>query len=246
MTSSNSIKAKMIVDVSISVPKKLGEVVVVIDVFRSSTAIVTALDNGVKYIIPAKSIREAKRLKSRLSKKEDVLLSGERMGITPKGFDMNISPQLMRREILDGKVLIYTSTNLTRALFLCKSARHIIIGGLTNAKAVAQHLDRLNPSNVMLVACGKVVKREVNLEDVIGAGAIINNLQNESKLTDLATLALLAYQNPRWRKLIRRGTIATYLEKLGFGEDIKYCLRENISQTVPLFVKDRIIPAERS
>lgn len=232
----------MIVDVSIGVPKRLGEAVVVIDVFRSSTTIVEALDNGVKYIVPTKSIREALRLKSRLSKRENVLLAGERMGITPRGFDMNISPQLMRREIIDGKVLVYTSTNLTRALLSCKSAKHIIIGGLTNARAVAQYLDRLNPRHVTLVACGLVVKREVNLEDVIGAGAIINNLQSEIKLTDLAMLALLAYQNPRWRELIHGGMIATYLGKLGFGEDIKYCLRENISQTIPILIKNRIIP----
>lgn len=236
----------MIIDVSIGIPKKLGDAAVVIDVFRSSTTIVTALDNGAKYIIPTKTVIEARRLKSRLSRRESVLLAGERMGITPRGFDMNISPQLMRREIVDGKVLIYTSTNLTRALLSCKSAKHIIIGGLTNAKAVAEYLDKLNPRHVTLVACGLVVKKEVNMEDVIGAGAIIDKLQSETKLTDLAMLALLAYQNPRWRKFVKEGMIAGYLGKLGFSEDIKYCLRENTSQTVPILVKDKIIPAEKS
>jgi len=227
--------------VAFGVPKRLSEVMVIVDVFRSSTAITIALENGAKYIIPTNSIEEAWRVKSEIEGREEVLLVGERMGLTPEGFDMNISPKSMRKEIIGGKVLIYTSTNLTRILHRCRSAGSILIGGLINAEAVAKYLEKLSPVEVAIVACGLL--EEVSLEDVVGAGAIIHNLE-EIELSDTAALSLLAYENPRWRELVRRGPTAKYLEEIGFGEDVDFCLRENVSRTVPVLKGDKIISAK--
>ncbi|MCD6421349.1 MAG: 2-phosphosulfolactate phosphatase, partial [Thaumarchaeota archaeon] len=85
----------MLVDVVFGLPSKNLRRLVVVDVFRSSTSIVIALENGAEEIIPCASIEEARRLKKL---DPDVLLVGEERGITPEGFDLNISPSLLTRD----------------------------------------------------------------------------------------------------------------------------------------------------
>src|SRR5438046_4658863 len=57
-----------------------GRGIVVIDVLRATTTIVTALANGAKAVIPAATSEEAVRLASHLEK-DGVLLAGERRSV---------------------------------------------------------------------------------------------------------------------------------------------------------------------
>lgn len=87
----------MIVDVKIiELNGKAGDAVVIVDVLRSSTAIVTALENGTNSIILCEPLEEAKKVAKKMC--PEVLLVGEQDGITPEGFDLNISPHSMVRE----------------------------------------------------------------------------------------------------------------------------------------------------
>src|SRR5439155_1175022 len=62
-----------------------GRGVVVIDVLRATTTIITALANGAKAVIPAATSEEAVRLASNLEK-DGVLLAGERRSVKIEGF----------------------------------------------------------------------------------------------------------------------------------------------------------------
>jgi len=212
-------------------PKEVSDVIVVVDVFRSSTAIVAALENGAKEIIPCASVEEAKSLKQRLG--AGAVLVGERMGLTPEGFDFNISPRLMKSEAISGKRIIYCSTNLMRVVSSCLDAKTLIIGALTNSGAVAKYLNRRKPELVTIVACGLIPKNMITLEDVIGAGAIISKLSYD-EASDTALIAQLAYENGRWRDFVRKGYIANYLREIGWGDDIDICLKEDVSNIVPI------------
>lgn len=230
----------MMIDVIFGTPKELSEAMVIVDVFRSSTTIVSALDKGARYVVPCRSVDEARKFKSEVEGRlGSALLMGEEMGITPEGFDLNISPQ-MRKELVQGKVLIYSSTNLTRILHSCKPAKVVLIAGLVNARAVARYLEVMEPRNVAIVACGLLPLEMVTLEDVVGAGAVVHEL-GKGELSDSAMLSCLVYQNSRWREQIYDGYVARYLTKIGFGEDILYCLQENISDTVPVLKNGRIL-----
>jgi 2-phosphosulfolactate phosphatase len=230
----------VIVDVLFGANMELDGTVVIVDVFRSSTTIVFALDSGAKYVIPCDSVKKAIKTKVNVKNRlEKPILLGEKKGKTPSGFDMNISPQAMTRDVVSGKVLVYTSTNLTKILEQCKSADIVLVGGLVNARAVAKYLHSLKTSKVNIVACGVIPYNMLTLEDVVGAGAIIHNLKN-SALSDSAMLCYLVYRNSEWRKLIHKCFVAKYLTKIGFSEDIRYCLQENVSDTIPIF-KDGII-----
>jgi len=229
----------MRVDVVFGLPKELAEVMVVVDVFRSSTTIVTALENGAEEIIPCASIDEARKMKKSIG--SGVLLVGERMGFTPEGFDFNISPRLMKPEAVSGKKIIYCSTNLMKVVSQCLDAKTLLIGALSNSRAVARYLNSLKPDSVSIVACGLIPKNMVTLEDVIGAGAIVSKLRYE-EASDTALLAQLAYESGKWKDFARKGYIANYLSRIGWGEDIELCLMEDTSNIVPI-LKDGVFKA---
>src|SRR5438045_8798150 len=62
-----------------------GRGVVVVDVLRATTTVVTALANGAKAVIPAATSEEAVRLASNLEK-DGVVLAGERRSVKLEWF----------------------------------------------------------------------------------------------------------------------------------------------------------------
>ena len=230
----------MLVDVVFGLPSRDLKRLVVVDVFRSGTSIVIALENGAEEIIPCASIEEARRLKKL---DPDVLLVGEERGITPEGFDLNISPSLLTRDRVEGRRIVYRSTNLMKVVSRNMDAELLLIGGLVNAGAVAKYLRDRNPEDVSIVACGLIPDGLITIEDVIGAGAIASRLDG-AVLSDTALIAKLAYENDEWRRIIFEGYIANYLRKIGWERDIEICLKEDSSRIVPV-LEDGVIRGVR-
>lgn len=217
-------------------PKRVYDALVLVDVFRSSTTITLTLEEGAKYILPCRTLREAVRVKLELLKKgEEAILAGERMGVKPRGFDTNISPPIPAK----GKAVVYTSTNLVRQLFRIPAGAEVIIGALVNSKAVSDYLRGADFERIGVVACGE--KGKISIEDVVGAGAIAKKLGAD--LTDSAVVALLAYENGRWRDYVKRSSSYRLLESLGFKDDLRLCMTEDISDTVPVLKGGRIVKA---
>lgn len=96
-----------------------GRHVLVMDVLRATSTIVTALNNGAKRIIPVETVEEAVALKRRCA---DSLLGGERGGVRPEGFDFGNSPLEYSKDAVQNKTIVLTTTNGTRALVGCQSA----------------------------------------------------------------------------------------------------------------------------
>jgi 2-phosphosulfolactate phosphatase len=228
-------KARLIVDVCDTSQANSAETSVVVDTFRSSSTITTALDNGARAVIPFNNIVAAMRCRRELKDGSTAILVGERDGITPRGFDYNISPYDMSAQNAGGKMIIYTSSNLTRVLAKLRRSR-IIIGGINNARAVAHYLQRYR--RIALVPCGTI--DGPTIEDIVGAGSIIDSLHAGS-LTDNALIALGLYRSPKWRQLCIEGRTAKLMCKLGMERDIELCLRANVSSIVPGVIKGRIV-----
>src|SRR5262249_38244053 len=100
-----------------------GTVCVVFDVLRATSTMMTALENGAKKIIPVAEIEEA--LMVRHSQPE-VVLAGERDGLRIRAhqtgsvdFDLGNSPREFTRSAIEGKTVVISTTNGTRALRAC-------------------------------------------------------------------------------------------------------------------------------
>ena len=92
-----------------------GRAVVVIDVLRATSTIITALAAGAKAIVPAASSDEVVRLTSNLEK-NGIVLAGERRLLKIEGFALGNSPREMTQDAVGGKTLFLATTNGTPAL----------------------------------------------------------------------------------------------------------------------------------
>jgi len=218
-----------------------GDLIVVIDVLRCSSTIVTALFNGAKAIIPTKTLSEARKLHA---KNPEYLLAGERGGLRPPGFDLGNSPLEYVREKIFGKIIILTTTSGTLALINSRGAKWVLVGSFLNAKAVAEKAFSIaykEETGISIVQAG--TEGRFSLEDFICAGAILSKLPEESiKLSDSARAALLAFkyaENDLYANLVG-SEHSRKLMNLGFSEDIKFSSQMDIYPIVPLF-KDGII-----
>jgi 2-phosphosulfolactate phosphatase len=185
-----------------------GGIVVVIDVLRASTTIVTALANGAAGVRPELSPEAARRAAGAVappgSQPGACLLGGERGGLRIDGFDLGNAPREYSRPAVVGRRIVTTTTNGTAAVAACPQAEAILIGALVNRRAVAVRAMTLalagggRPRPIHLVCAG--TDGEVTEEDVLAAGAILD-AAGGTRLDAAASAAL-----ERFRGTIRGAT----------------------------------------
>lgn len=222
-----------------------GKAVVVIDVLRSSTTIVTAFANGCKDIIPTDTVEAATSLALKIGR-EAILLGGERDGKKIEGFDLGNSPAEYSYDKVNGKTIIFSSTNGSKAIKEA-SSRHSalgIIGALLNAGYVASLILQTN-YDVVLMCSGRL--NIFALEDVVCGGLIISNLLDTLKeapeMNDAAMAAHILYlqYSSDLLGLLKSCNSGQLLTKMGFENDLIPCSAVDSFKEVPRLVEGRIV-----
>jgi len=219
-----------------------GKLVVIIDVLRASSTIITALANGCRGFIPILSPDQAKE-KAQQFEKENVLLGGEREGIKIEGFDLGNSPREYKREAVKNRTIIFSTTNGVKTLEMVKSAYRIIIGSFLNLQAVCNYCTNYQ-GDILIICAGKEGK--FSLEDAACAGMIINSLRDVfpggCQEVDANLTARLLYEKfgNNILEILRKSQHGRYLESIGLGEDLKFCSQLDFFHIVPIF-RDGII-----
>jgi len=209
-----------------------NSVCVVFDVLRATSVMVTGLANGVTGFVPVEEIPEAIRAKARYL---DALLAGERDGLRITAaqsggveFDLGNSPHEYSRNRINGRTVISTTTNGTRALRACLSAHTVAIGSFLNLQATTEWLRKLSPERIILVCAG--TGEQTALEDAICAGALAHGLTG-AILEDSATIArstyLRAEQNLAAAISISRNA-RRLLANPELRADIEFCLQRDV------------------
>ena len=224
-----------------------GNVIIVIDVLRCCSTIVTALANAAEGVIPTKTVREARVLHK---KHPEFILAGERRGIKPKGFDLGNSPLEFSPQKVKRKHIILTTTSGTKAIISSKNAKYVFTGAFLNAEATAKAALRIaerEGTGISLISAG--TNGRFSLEDFICAGAIAKGFSADNvEHSDAVLAALLAFQQARKSldRVIQSGYHARYLISQGFEEDVKFCSQLNILKIVPFLNGETIVPLNGS
>ncbi len=215
--------------------------VVVIDVLRASTTIVTALANGAREIIPVASIESAVKISGSLFG-EVTLRGGERNGRRIEGFNLGNSPAEYDPATVSGKSIIFCTTNGSVAMAKSRYARRLIVGGFANLTTVVSYIAKESKDFLLLCAGKWNGVRSFSMEDSVCAGMIINQLMKRSELevslTDSSAAALALYKaNARSiPKLLRTCDHGAYLAEIGFGSDLKLCSTIDAFDVLPIQV----------
>lgn len=219
------------------------KLVVVIDVLRATSVMITALNNGCKEIIPVTDIEEAVKM-ARNYDKDSHLLCGERNIVGIEGFDLSNSPLEFTREVVEGKTLLMTTTNGTKTIHRAKEGKEVIIASLLNAFSAAEYIINRG-MDVAFVCAG--TNGNFSIDDIVTVGAIISYLFNNKnnvdiKLSDLAFVCydLYEYHKTDLRKLLENCIHYNKMIELGLSDDIDYCLQMNAIPIVGIY-KDGII-----
>lgn len=227
-----------------------NSVVVVADILRATTVMVTALTNGAQCILPQASEEAARAKHQELTAQgTSALLCGEREGFIIEGFDFGNSPREFLPETVNGKTIVHLTTNGTRALNQCIPAKQIYIAAFLNRLAAAHelvmHIEK--QEDILLVASGK--EGYFCLEDTICLGGIVDEIQSKFSTADLYTDAANAakslYQSyqPTLTESMQNFSHAAYLASAGLADDIPLCAVQDTSALVPLMQDSMIVPS---
>ena len=215
------------------------KVVVVVDILRATSTMVTAFAHGMAAIRPVAQVEECRALQH-----QGYLTAGERDGIKIEDFDFGNSPFDYQQDALRGKSLAMTTTNGTVAIEQAKGARELIIGAFLNIRAVRDHI-RQQEHDVLVVCAGW--KGHVNLEDTLFAGALLTDVSPEWQAgSDAALLAKTLYTQAQTDCLgfLAQSAHVQRLGKMGLQRDIEFCLGRNVYPVVPrLRGEQLVVPA---
>src|SRR3712207_4750383 len=128
--------------------KVKGKTVIIIDILRATSVIVTALNNGCNEVIPVLEVEDAMKIVKDNRKK--YILGGERNALKIEGFDFSNSPLDYTKDVVKDKTLVMTTTNGTRAIHGAMSAKNILIGAMINARSVANKVLELDNDLVII------------------------------------------------------------------------------------------------
>lgn len=211
-------------------------VVVVVDILRATSCMVTALAHGVQSIRPFADLEACRAMKA-----HGYFTAGERNGEKVEGFDFGNSPFEYMIEKLKGQKIAFTTTNGTQAIAKSQGAKEIIIGSFLNLTAVTEYLKRGNES--VLVVCA-AWKGKVNLEDTLFAGALVENLKDHIEPDCDAPLAAQRLYNLAKKDMVdflKDSSHVKRLNRLHVHKDIAFCVTPDQYPVVPRLVDDELI-----
>ncbi|MBT3243253.1 MAG: 2-phosphosulfolactate phosphatase [Bacteroidetes bacterium] len=205
--------------------KSQADLVVVIDVLRATSVMITALAHNTPYLIPVSGIEDARDLKLKYPQS---ILAGERQAKKIPGFDRGNSPLEFMEEKEGAQAVILTTTNGTKALNNIHEGCEVLIASFLNVSAIADYLNLYSGS--ILLACSGT-NGNFSLDDFLCAGALLARLDDQSYIAnDLCVMAKHLYQANRndLHSILASCYHYQFLESCGHGADLDFCIREDI------------------
>lgn len=217
---------------------KPDAIVVIVDILRATSAISAAFMNGVKEIIPVKEIDLAKEYKEK-----GYLVAAERDGYVLDFADFGNSPYNFTKERVEGRSIVYSTTNGTKAIELARGCSQIVVGSYLNLKALSSWLITQN-RDVTIFCAGW--KNRFSLEDSVFAGAVTEQLIESGKfftICDSANAALDLWSVAKddlvnySQKVAQKGRLASK----GLDDVFDFCHTLDQTNVIPVLKEDRLI-----
>lgn len=212
-----------------------GKTVVVIDVLRACSTIVTALACGAKGVVPVRDLVEAGPFTQNLDPTRFVMC-GERDGVKIDGYHFGNSPLEFQPSDVKDKTMVLSTTNGTAAITRASLAKNLYIASFLNAGAVAEQL-RSTEQELYFICAGW--KNRLCLEDTLCAGYILteifgSGLPDSSRDGVRVAHALYSSGKDRITEIVQASNHAARLRDLNYSKDIEYCCELNKFNLVPV------------
>jgi 2-phosphosulfolactate phosphatase len=217
-------------------------IVVVVDIFRATSAICTAFKNGVSTIIPVPTLDEARQYKGK-----GCLVAAERDGEVPEFADFGNSPFNFSADKIKDREVAYSTTNGAKTIRMAAKGSMVLIASYINISAVYSYLCR-EKKDVQILCAGW--KGKFCLEDTVFAGALGDKLiASEIFHSDCDSLkASLDLWNAAKDDLIGyidKSMQRKRLRRLGIDDILEYSHTPDSSERIPVFKNGVIMDLAR-
>ena len=213
--------------------REKDSIVVVVDIFRASTTMCAALANGAQSIITVASTEEAVQYK-----KQGYLVGAERNVKRCDFADFGNSPFDYTPEKVEGKTIVFTTTNGTQAIEKASDCYKLVVGAFSNISAIVG-LCAAEKKDVIVLCAGW--NNKFNIEDSLYGGVLVDRLFRYGFTcgSDAAVVAKDMWKEAQndVRKYIDRAEHIKRLDVNGLQDSVDYCLTEDTVSFVPVFDK---------
>jgi 2-phosphosulfolactate phosphatase len=206
-------------------------IVVIVDILRATSAIITAFMNGAEKIIPVATLEEA-----RAYKETGYMVAAERDGIVRDFADFGNSPFNFTTDRVRGKEIVYSTTNGTNSIMMASNSFRVIIGAYLNLNSLAQYI--INKNHDLLILCAGW-KTKFNLEDTLFAGALAETVMMSNNFFTIcdSTLASIDLWN------VARKDLMSYINKVAQRHRLKKNKLDDVIEYCHTLDQTNIIPA---
>lgn len=220
--------------------KTKDKIVVIIDVLRATSVMITALANGAKAVYPYKDIES---VLENSKKSKSFVLGGERKGLKIEGFDFGNSPLEYTKEAVSGKDMFMTTSNGTRAIEnSANGSKKLFIAAFLNVESVAKKILEENDDTVIICSG---TDNNFSLDDALCAGEIIRRVKEKNRdiqLTDISlAMKRLAETSLGIEETLEGSKHFEYLKTIGFYGDMNHCFTMDMFDIVPEYKNGVII-----
>ena len=208
--------------------------VVVVDVLRATSTIVTALAHGVKQFVVVDKLEKCLSLMAL-----GFITAGERYGKRLEGCDLGNSPLDFVHDSYAGEKIALTSTNGTQAILTSTTAKTLLLGAFVNLQAISDYLI-VNKQPALVMCAGS--QGNLSPEDLLFAGALCDRLQKRYTPSDDMRLAGQLYTQAK-KDLFAYLSPFEHTQRLlalGLEEDIHFCLLTDKYQVLPNYERGYI------
>jgi 2-phosphosulfolactate phosphatase len=215
-----------------------GKVVVVLDILFATTTMVTALAHGAKEVVPVLD-EAAAHAESKQFPESSFVLAGELYAETLPGF-AHPAPLSLLEHGVEGKSIIYSTTNGTVAMGLAAPASRVYCGALLNARALVEHIVRRHPGETVLIVCSGS-GNNFNFEDFYGAGYFVECLlPHVTDLSDAAKAALALYRHTKAPDALLDCRVGRMMAARGLAHEVEFACRRDTFPVVAALERGRV------
>lgn len=200
------------------------DTIVVVDVWRASTTILSMFHNGAAHVFPLASLEEAEKIA-----KSGAIVGAERGGQRCLFARHGNSPLEYSSELVGGKDVYFTTTNGTKALLAASQlTSNVLVGAFVNLYSLADYLSTKNNIRLLVLAAGW--NDTYSLEDSLFGGALMQALLARTQLkpmNDSARAMLTLWQSCEAEpmSLLEQADHYQRMIRLGLQQDATFCLQ---------------------
>jgi 2-phosphosulfolactate phosphatase len=218
-----------------------GKVVVVLDILFATTTMVAALASGAAEVVPVLD-EAAARAEGERCAAGCFVLAGELYAETLPGF-AHPAPLALIEHGIEGKIVVYSTTNGTVAMGQATGAARVYCGALLNARRLAEHIVSRHAGDTVLIVCSGS-GNNFNLEDFYGAGCFIERfgelLGGAADFSDAAKAARALYRNAPARQALLDSRVGRMMAARGLTREVEFAARLDAFPVVPFLERGRL------